>query len=41
MFALVTITFKETFQVEGDVSLVVDVAIRVAVDLAAYHVGGR
>ena len=32
---------EETAQVEGDVRLAVHVAIGIAVDLAAYHIGGR
>ena len=32
---------EETVQVEGDVRLVVHVAIGIAADLAAYHIGGR
>ena len=41
VIALLAQTPEEAFQVEGDVRLVVDLAIRIAVDLAAYHIGGR
>ena len=40
VLALVTRPSKETFQIEGDFGLVVDVAIRIAVDMATYHIGG-
>jgi len=40
VFALITQPSKETFQIEGDVGLVVDVAIRITVDLTAYQIGG-
>jgi len=38
MIALVTRTPEETFQTEGDVGLVVDEAVGIAVWLAAYHI---
>jgi hypothetical protein len=38
--ALVAWPSEETFQTEGDIGLVVDVAVRIAVGLAAYHIVG-
>jgi len=39
--ALVTHPLKETFQIEGGVGFVVNVAIRIAADLTAYQIGGE
>ena len=40
VIAKLTGTSEETFQTEGDVGLVVLVAVRIAVRLAAYHIIG-
>ena len=40
VMALVAQMFKETIQIVGNIGLVVDVAVRIAVGLAAYHIEG-
>ena len=40
VIALVAQIFKETIQIVRNIGLVVDMAIRVAVGLAAYHIEG-
>lgn len=40
VLAFVAHFFKETVQIMGNIGLVVDVAVRIAVGLAAYHVEG-
>jgi len=40
VLALVTRASEETFQTEGDVGLIVDVTVRIAGSLAAYHIVG-
>ena len=40
MVAFVAQTFKEAIQIVGDIWLVVDIAVRIAVGLATYHIDG-
>ena len=40
VIACVARTFKETIQIVRNIGLVVDVAVRIAADLATYHIEG-